>query len=87
MYDVPFFGFQNENLVRKNNSVFVLCTALTFMSVKKSYIARFEVFMAVRIQVEIFWVMMLRSAVVRYQCFGGPYCLHLQLEDGGSTVL
>jgi len=24
--------------------------------------------------------------VVRYQCFGGPCCLHLQDEDGGSKV-
>jgi hypothetical protein len=32
---------------------------------------RFEVFTAVRIQVEVFWVVMLCSIVVGYQCFRG----------------
>jgi len=31
-------------------------------------------------QVEVFWVVMTCSAVIGYQCFRGPYCLHLQGE-------
>jgi len=41
---------------------------------------RFEVFMVVKIQVKVFWVVMLCSVVVGYQHFGGPCCLHLQGE-------
>jgi hypothetical protein len=48
---------------------------------------RFEVLTAVKIQVEIFWVMTLCSVVVEYECFRGPYCLYLQGEDGDSMDL
>jgi len=41
---------------------------------------RFEVFMVVKIQVEVFWVVTLCSIVVGYQCFRGPCCFHLQGE-------
>jgi hypothetical protein len=34
--------------------------------------------MAVKIQVEVFWVVMPCSVVAGYQRFGGPCCLHLQ---------
>jgi len=37
--------------------------------------ARFEVFTAVKIQVEIFWVVTQCSVVAGYQRFGGPCCL------------
>jgi hypothetical protein len=49
-----------------------------------SYV-RYEVFMVVKIQVKVFWVVMPCSDVVEYQCFGGPYYLHLQ--GGGSKML
>jgi hypothetical protein len=39
-------------------------------------VARFEVLMAVKIQVEFFWVVT-PCNVVEYQCFRGPCCLHL----------
>jgi hypothetical protein len=39
-----------------------------------------------KIQVEVFWVVTTCNVVVGYQRFGGPFCLHLQGEDGGSTV-
>jgi len=39
--------------------------------------ARFEVFTAVKIQVQVFWVVMPCSVAVRYRCFGGPCCFHL----------
>jgi hypothetical protein len=42
--------------------------------------ARSEVFMAVKTQVKVFWVVMLCSVAVGYQCFRGPCCLHLQGE-------
>jgi len=38
---------------------------------------RFEVFVAMKIQVMVFWVMMLCSDVVVCN-FGGSCCLHLQ---------
>jgi hypothetical protein len=38
---------------------------------------KFEVFKAVKIQVEVFWVMTPSSDVVGYQRFWGPCCLHL----------
>jgi hypothetical protein len=40
--------------------------------------ARLEVFMAVKIQVQVIWVVTPHSFVVGYQHFGGIYCLHLQ---------
>jgi hypothetical protein len=40
----------------------------------------FEVFMAVKIQVEAFWVVTPCSVAVGYQRFRGPCCLHLQGE-------
>jgi hypothetical protein len=44
-------------------------------------VVRFEVFMAVKIQVKVFWVVIPCSAVVGYYCLGRPCCLHLQGED------
>jgi len=38
---------------------------------------RFEVFMAVKIQIEVFWVVMPCSVVLGYKHFRGPCCLHL----------
>jgi hypothetical protein len=40
--------------------------------------AMFEVFTAVKIQIEVFWVVTPCSVVLGYRRFGGPYCLHLQ---------
>jgi len=37
--------------------------------------ARFETFTAMKIQVEVFWVVMLCGVVVRYQLFRGSWCL------------
>jgi hypothetical protein len=39
-----------------------------------------------RIEVEVFWVMTPCSAVVAYQCFRGPCCLHLQGKEDGSSM-
>jgi hypothetical protein len=36
--------------------------------------------MAEMFQVKVCWVMTLCSVVVGYQCFKGPYCLHLEGE-------
>jgi hypothetical protein len=41
---------------------------------------RFEVFMAVKVQVEVFLVVMLCSVVVGHQCFRGPCCIHFTLK-------
>jgi len=38
-----------------------------------------EVFIVMKIQVTVFWVVMLCSDVFRYQCFEGP-CRRLQLK-------
>jgi phage gp45-like len=48
--------------------------------------ARFEVFMAVKIQVEALWVVMPRSVVAEHQHFRGQRYLHVQGEDGGTLV-
>jgi len=44
----------------------------------------FEVFTALMFQVKVFWVVLLHSAVVGYQHFWGPCCLHLHHKNGGS---
>jgi hypothetical protein len=51
------------------------------------YIVGFEVFVAVKIQV-VFWLVMLCSVVVGCQCFRGPCCLHLQdgMEMGKTGI-
>jgi len=48
-------------------------------------LVRLDIFMAVKIQVMVFWAVTLCSVVVWYQCFGGSCCLHLYPE-GGSTI-
>jgi hypothetical protein len=45
---------------------------------------RFEIFAVVKVQVEVFWVMMSFIVVVGYH---GLCCLHLQGGSGGSMVL
>jgi hypothetical protein len=40
--------------------------------------------MALKIHVEVFWVVMLCSVVVGYQHFGEPCFLHLQGEVNGA---
>jgi hypothetical protein len=45
---------------------------------------RFEVFTAMKIQVMVFWVVMLCTVTVGYQHFRGPCCLHLQGEVHGD---
>jgi hypothetical protein len=51
----------------------------------------FEVFVAVKIQVKVSWVVIpfcnmcstkptVESIAIQYQCFGGPCCLHLEDE-------
>jgi hypothetical protein len=49
-----------------------------------------KIFTAVKIQVDVIWVVTPCSVMVHYQRFGGPCCLHLQgevSEDGGSIDL
>jgi hypothetical protein len=44
----------------------------------------------VKIQVEVFWVVTPCSVVVGYQCFGEPFCLHVQGEvtyEGDTTAM
>jgi hypothetical protein len=46
---------------------------------------RFKIFKKVKIQVKVFW-----DVVVGYKLYGGPSCFRLQIhhpEDGGSKVL
>jgi len=47
-----------------------------------------EVSMAVKIQVEVFWIVTQHSVIIGYQHFRGPCCLHLQGEvnDAGFSV-
>jgi len=46
--------------------------------------ARFEVFTALKIQVQL-WVVVLRSIVIGCQHFRGPCCFRLYPEAGSST--
>jgi hypothetical protein len=62
--------FNNQNL-----SVGYECVTVHF-------VARFLVFMVVRIQVFL-WVVMPCGVAVRYQCSGGPCFLYLQVEVEG----
>jgi hypothetical protein len=48
---------------------------------------RLEVFMAVKVKVEVFWIMMSYNVMVGYHLFRGPCCLHLYPEDAGRKVL
>jgi hypothetical protein len=47
---------------------------------------RFEVFMAMNIQIEVFWVVTPYSVVVGYQCLGGPRSLHIQCEVEAARI-
>jgi hypothetical protein len=40
--------------------------------------ATFEFFTVVNVEIEVFCIVVMFSVVVRYQHFGGPWCLHLQ---------
>jgi hypothetical protein len=40
--------------------------------------ARFQLFMSVKVQAEVFLVVMLDNVAAGSQHFGGPCCLHLQ---------
>jgi hypothetical protein len=46
--------------------------------------AKFKVFMAVKIQAEVFQVVMTCSVIVGYQPFEEPCYLHLQGEENGA---
>jgi hypothetical protein len=55
--------------------------------VNTKYMRDFEVFMVIKIQVVVFWVLTPCSVVVGYQHSRGPCCLHLQGEAGGIIIL
>jgi hypothetical protein len=57
------------------------CTLPSSAKVKNS---RFEVYITLKVQVEVFSVVTLCSFAVRYQCFGESCCLHLQGEVNGA---
>jgi hypothetical protein len=67
-------------------TVLFLGSLLCIKAYNQSPFARFEAFTVVRIQVEVFGVVTLCSVAVGYQRFGGPCCLHFQV-DGSSKVL
>jgi len=46
-----------------------------------------EVFTAIKIQVEVYWVVTPCSVAVGYHRFEGPCCPHFTLSFGGSKVL
>jgi hypothetical protein len=51
------------------------------MSARNYFDSRLEVFMAVNIQIKVFWIVTPCSDVVGYQRFGGSCCLHVQGEE------
>jgi len=48
---------------------------------------RLKVFMGMKIQVMVFWVVTLCSDVVGYQLFGGLCCLHFGVETAWSSEI
>jgi hypothetical protein len=48
---------------------------------------RVEVTTVVKIETEVHWVALLCSVAVKYQCFRGPCCLHLQGEVTGNGLV
>jgi hypothetical protein len=75
---VPIFSFSCPSL-------FALHPA---SSVTSFVVKSFEIFTAVMIQVEVFWVVTSSyGVVVIYQCFVGLCCLRLQGEEVRSSVL
>jgi hypothetical protein len=57
------------------------------MYIKSGRFARFEVFTVVKIQFEVFWVVITCGIAVGYKYLGRPCCLHLLSEVGGNKVL
>jgi hypothetical protein len=53
------------------------------------HFVRFEVFIAVRMMMMFFWVLVPCRLISRYKRFGETYCLHLQgcPEDGDRMFL
>jgi hypothetical protein len=51
-----------------------------YLTMRRQIFARFEVFTVMKMQVVVFCVVRPCSVVVGYQRFGGPCCLHLQVE-------
>jgi hypothetical protein len=49
-----------------------------------SIITRFEVFTEMKVQVDVFCVVIPCGLVVGYRRFGGPCCLRLEGENGGG---
>jgi hypothetical protein len=58
----------------------ILTSHKKYINVKHVDRLRYEVFTEVKIQVEVFWVLMSCSVVVGYQCFAGLCCFHLHPE-------
>jgi hypothetical protein len=72
MYD----DSNSESVVRSDNSN----GENVSVSRRKDHLMHDEVFMAVKIRVGVFWVVMPHRVLVGYQRFGGPCCLHIQGE-------
>jgi hypothetical protein len=51
------------------------------------YVVRFEVLAAMKLHVEVFWVVTPFSTVAGYHRFRGPRCLRPHPEKGGSMYL
>jgi hypothetical protein len=49
-------------------------------------VKRFEAFIALKIQVEVFWAVTPCSVVIGYQRFGGPCCIHLQVDNPQNLI-
>jgi hypothetical protein len=67
-FSLPMMSPKSELLFAFLYWVVIYLNFFYNMVVKESH-TRFEVFTAVNIQVEVFWVVMLHSVVVRYQWY------------------
>jgi hypothetical protein len=64
----------------------VICVNVDFLFVDNFDVSRFEVFMAVKVQVEVLWVLTPRTVVIGYQFFRGPCCLRPEMKGEGLDL-
>jgi hypothetical protein len=78
---VTFFDLTVLMILHEEHNPEVLHYVIIFIS-----FAVLQVFKAMKIQVQVFWVLTLCSKVVGYQRFGGSCCQHLQLDTNNSVI-
>jgi len=63
-----------------------LGTGPTMQTEFNSIVMRDDVFPAMKLRIAVLWAVIPGTGVTGYRRFGGPRCLHLLGENGGSVV-